>query len=230
MVRLLAGMQLPPSFQPDIRVLATPEFAGEMHARRHDDRDGRLAGATRNRRRACVRHGHELSHAILRHDQPNWAKKAQYFAVVNGTAVDVAAQTAQQAVDGETGNNIARGLDVAKHLAKLSANVLMPQMSKSQEDEADALGFDMMVKAGYDPEAPFAVMDKLAQQEAEAAAAAEAAKAAAAKDGNGASDSGGVLGKLGGGLRYRRPACDRPAPEHRPTRGCCDLRIRFRGR
>ena len=29
MMRLLAGVQLPPSFQPDVHVLATPEFAGE---------------------------------------------------------------------------------------------------------------------------------------------------------------------------------------------------------
>ncbi len=219
MMRLLAGMQLPPTFQPDIRVLATPEFAGECTP------DGTmivtvgLLEQLETEDELAFVMGHELSHAILRHSQPDWAKKAQYFAVVNGTAVDVAAQTAQQAVGGQTGNNIARGLDVAKHLAKLSANVLMPQMSKSQEDEADALGFDMMVKAGYDPEAPFAVMDKLAEQEAEAAAAAAAAKAAAAKDGGGSSDSsGGILGKLGGGLTIvgqlatgQRPSTDQLA-------------------
>jgi Zn-dependent protease with chaperone function len=199
MMRLLAGMKLPPSFQPDIRVLATPEFAGECTP------DGTmivtvgLLEQLETEDELAFVMGHELSHAILRHSQPNWAKKAQYFAVVHGTAIDVAAQTAQQLAGGQTGNNIMRGLDVAQHLAKLSANVLMPQMSKGQEDEADALGFDMMVKAGYDPEAPFAVMDKLAQQEAEAAAAAQAAKDAASKD-KGSDTSGGVMGKLGGGL------------------------------
>ncbi|HTU00095.1 MAG TPA: M48 family metallopeptidase [Rhizomicrobium sp.] len=201
MMRLLAGIQLPPSFQPDIRVLATPEFAGECTP------DGTmivtvgLLEQLETEDELAFVMGHELSHAILRHSQPDWAKKAQYFAVVHGTAVDVVAQGAQATIGGHAGANVLRGLDVAQHLAKLSANVLMPQMSKSQEDEADALGFDMMVKAGYDPEAPLAVMDKLAQQEAEAAAAAAAAKQAAEKDkGSSSSDSGGFMSKLGGGL------------------------------
>lgn len=199
MTRLLSGVKLPPSFQPDVRVLATPEFAGECTP------DGTLIVTvglleqleTEDELAFVI--GHELAHAIYRHETPNWAKKAQYFAVVHGAAVDVVAQSAQSALGGQAGNNIMRGLDVAQHLAKLSANVLMPQMSKSQEDQADALGFDLMIKAGYDPEAPMAVMDKLAAQEAEAAAAAKAAKEAAEKD-KGSGSSGGLMDKLGGGL------------------------------
>jgi hypothetical protein len=141
--------------------------------------------------------GHELSHAILRHAQPNWAKKAQYYAVANGAAFDAMTNAAQSLGGDQAGVDVARGLDIAKHLAKLSANVLMPQMSKGQEDEADALGFDLMVKAGYDPEAPLAVMDKLAEQEAEAAAAVQAARDAAAKD---KGSSGGLMDKLTNGL------------------------------
>ncbi len=82
--------------------------------------------------------------------------------------------------------------------AKLSANLLMPQMAKGDEDQADALGFDLLVKAGYDPEAPLAVMDKLAEQEAEAAAAAQSARDATKKDGGGS--SGSLLDKVGGSL------------------------------
>jgi len=199
MMRLLAGVNLPPSFQPDVRILATPEFAGECTP------DGTmivtvgLLEQLETEDELAFVIGHELSHAILRHQTPDWAKKAQYFAVVHGTAVDVvAAQAAQSALGGQAGANVMRGLDVARHLAKLSANVLMPQMSKAQEDQADALGFDLMMKAGYDPEAPLAVMDKLAQQEAEAAAAAAAAKEAAQKDSG--NSSGGVMDTLGGGL------------------------------
>jgi hypothetical protein len=198
MTRLLAGVKLPPSFQPQVRILATPEFAGECTP------DGTLIVTVgllemlETEDELAFVMGHELAHAIYRHQTPNWAKKAQYFAVVHGTAVDVLAQNAQSVLGAQTGNNIARGLDVARHLAKLSANVLMPQMSKSQEDAADALGFDLMVKAGYDSQAPLAVMDKLAAQEAEAAAAAETAREAAKKDdGN---SGGGLMNKLGGGL------------------------------
>jgi predicted Zn-dependent protease len=199
MMRLLAGVSLPPSFQPDVRILATPEFAGECTP------DGTmivtvgLLEQLETEDELAFVIGHELSHAILRHETPDWAKKARYFAVVHGTAVDVvAANAAQSALGGQAGANVMRGLDVARHLAKLSANVLMPQMSKAQEDQADALGFDLMMKAGYDPEAPLAVMDKLAQQEAEAAAAASAARAAAQQDSGGS--SGSVMDKLGGGL------------------------------
>ena len=199
MMRLLAGVKLPSSFQPDIRVLATPEFGGECTP------DGTmivtvgLLEQLETEDELAFVMGHELSHAIYRHQTPDWAKKAQYFAVVHGSAVDVVAAGAQAAIGGQAGNNILRGLDVAQHLAKLSANVLMPQMSKSQEDAADALGFDLLVKAGYDPQAPLAVMDKLAQQEAEAAASAAAAKAAAQKD-KGGDPGGGLMSKLGGGL------------------------------
>src|ERR1700743_2720894 len=119
---------------------------------------------------------------------------------MHGTAIDVVAQGAQASLGGHAGANVLRGLDVAQHLAKLSSNVLMPQMAKEDEDAADALGFDLLVKAGYDPEAPLAVMDKLAEQEAEAAAAAQAAKDAAAKEKGGSSSDGGFVGKLGGGL------------------------------
>jgi Zn-dependent protease with chaperone function len=198
MMRLLAGIQLPPSFQPDIRVLATPEFAGECTP------DGTmivtvgLLEQLETEDELAFVMGHELSHAILRHSQPDWAKKSQTFAVIHGNAIDAVAQGSQISVNPDA--NVLRGLDVAQHLAKLSANVLMPRMSKSQEDEADALGFDLMVKAGYDPEAPLAVMDKLAQQEAEAAAAAAAARQAVEKDRGSSDSAGGLMDKLGGGL------------------------------
>jgi len=198
MMRLLSGVSLPPSFQPDVRILAAPEFEGECTP------DGTMIVSvglleqleTEDELAFVI--GHELAHAIYRHQQRDWFKKAQYYAVVQGTAVDVIAQSSLTA-GGSTGANIMRGLDVAQHLAKLSANVLMPQMAKEDEDAADALGFDLMVKAGYDPQAPFAVMDKLAEQEAEAQAAADAAKEAAKKDKGQSSDSG-FLGKLGSGL------------------------------
>lgn len=200
MTRLLAGVRLPPSFQPEVHILAAPEFAGECTP------DGTLIVTvglleqleTEDELAFVI--GHELSHAIYRHQQPDWYKKAQFYAVVHGTAIDVVAASAQATLGGSAGANVARGLDVAQHLAKLSANLLMPQMAKDQEDQADALGFDLMVKAGYDPEAPLAVMDKLAEQEAEAAAAARAAQQAAKKDKGSDSSGGGFMNALGGGL------------------------------
>ena len=200
MMRLLAGVTLPASFQPDVRVLAAPAFAGECTP------DGTLILTvglleqleTEDELAFVI--GHELGHAIYRHHPEQWAKKAQYYAVVHSTSFDVATRSAALAAGGSLGGNIARGLNVAQHLAKLSSDVLMPQMERNQEDAADALGFDLMVKAGYDPEAAFAVMDKLAAQEAEAKRAADAARAAAGK--NDSDSGGGLLGGIGavGGL------------------------------
>jgi len=197
MMRLLAGVTLPASFHPEIRVLAAPAYAGECTP------DGTLILTVGLLERLETEDelafvlGHELAHAIYRHHTPDWYKKAQYFAVVHGTAFDTVTQSAALTLGGSVGGNIARGLNVAQHLAKLSSNVLMPQMERDQEDQADALGFDLMVKAGYDPEAPFAVMDSLARQEAEAKRAADAAKAAKEKNSGDSSLLGG-LGAVGG--------------------------------
>ncbi|MGN6148652.1 MAG: M48 family metallopeptidase, partial [Rhizomicrobium sp.] len=203
MMRLLRGVALPASFHPEVHVLAAPEFAGECTP------DGTLIITVglleqlETEDELAFVLGHELAHAIYRHEAPDWYKKSQYYAVVNGVAVDTVAQGAVR-FGGSLGGNIGRGIDVAQHLAKLSANVLMPQMERGQEDAADALGFDLMVKAGYDPEAPLAVMDKLAAQEAEAARAAQQAKYAAKNDkSSGSDDDGGLFGKIGnvaGGL------------------------------
>ena len=40
--------------------------------------------------------GHEVSHAIYRHHEKDWYKKSQYFAVVNGAAVQGIADVARE--------------------------------------------------------------------------------------------------------------------------------------
>ncbi|HXC56868.1 MAG TPA: M48 family metallopeptidase [Rhizomicrobium sp.] len=203
LARLLRGIALPPSFQPQVRVLAAPEFSALCTP------DGTiivtigLLEQLDNEDELAFILGHEVSHALYRHHEKDWYKKSQYFAVVNGAAVQNIADAVSRAGLGN-GTDIARGLDVAAHFSKLSANVLAPQMSQNQEDAADALGFDLMVRAGYDGEAATAVMDKLAEQEAEAAAAARAAKDATKAE-HGASHGGGgmfggVLGAVGSAM------------------------------
>ena len=199
LAKLLRGVPLPASFQPQVRVLAAPEFSALCTP------DGTiivtigLLEQLDNEDELAFILGHEVSHAIYRHHEKDWFKKSQYFAVVNGAAVQGVADALSRSGAANSGD-IARGLDVAAHLSKLSANVLAPQMSQNQEDAADALGFDLMVRAGYDGEAATAVMDKLAEQEAEAAAAARAAHDAAKADkhasGGGGFSLGNVLGAV----------------------------------
>ncbi len=181
LMRVLRGVTMPPSFHPDVHILAAPEFSALCTP------DGTiiitvgLLEQLDNEDELAFVLAHEVSHAIYRHHDAEWFNKAQYYAIMNGAAVQNIADAVS--VGGFNGTNIGRGLDVAQHLYKLSQNVLAPQMTRAQEDAADALGFDLMVKAGYDSEAALAVMDKLAEQEAEAAAAAAAAKDAAKGDG-----------------------------------------------
>jgi predicted Zn-dependent protease len=200
--KLLAGIPLPPSFQPQVRVLAAPEFSALCTP------DGTiivtvgLLEQLDNEDELAFILGHEVSHAIYRHHEKDWFKKSQYFAVVNGAAIQGIADVAYRTgLGGLAGGDVARGLDVASHLAKLSANVLAPQMSQNQEDAADALGFDLMIRAGYDSEAALAVMDKLAEQEAEAAAAARAAREASGDDKRSSGPSfGNILGAVGNAM------------------------------
>lgn len=201
--KLLRGVALPASFQPQVRVLAAPEFSALCTP------DGTivitigLLEQLDNEDQLAFVLGHEVAHAIYRHHEKDWYKKSQYFAVVNGAAVQNLADAAL-ITGAASGSDIARGLTIARHLSTLTSKVLAPQMSRNQEDEADALGFDLMVRAGYASEAAMSVMDKLALQEEEAEAAARAAKAAARERSGrggrsgGSSSGGGLFGGLGG--------------------------------
>ena len=207
LMRMLAGVKLPPSFNPDVRILAAPEFSALCTP------DGTIVVTVglleqlENEDELAFVLAHEVSHAIYRHHASDWYKKAQYYSVVNSAAVD---GVARGIIAGSS--NLARGIDLFEHLEELSANLLGPQMERGQEDGADALGFDLMVKAGYDSEAALSVMDKLAEQEAEAARAAERAKASqAAIDKKPGSSSSGLLaglGTLGSIVTQRRTSSD----------------------
>ncbi len=201
--RDLAALKMPASFNPDVHILAAPEFAALCTP------DGTiivtigLLEQLENEDELAFVLGHEVSHYIYRHHDSDWLRKSQYYMVLNGAAVDSVAQASPFSFGALNSGNVARGLDVAQHLSKLSANVLAPQMERSQEDAADALGFDLMVKAGYDPEAPLALMDILAIQEEEAdqaAAQAKAAQQASSSASSGSSSGGGFFGGIGNGL------------------------------
>jgi hypothetical protein len=124
---------------------------------------------------------HEASHAIYRHHDSDWFARSQYYMVMNGAAVESVAKHVDISAGSFSTHDIDAAIDAANHVYILSQNVLAPQMTREQEDAADALGFDLMVRAGYDSAAALAVMDKLAEQEVEAAEAAKSAQAAIEK-------------------------------------------------
>ncbi len=179
LAKVLKGVVLPASFNPDVRVLAAPEFTAlctpdgtiivTIGLLEQLDSEDELAFVL----------GHEVSHAIYRHHGHDWYERSQYYAVMSGTSVDQLTNYVGFSFGGVSVSQLTR---TAKHLYRLSQNVLAPQMDKNQEDAADALGFDLMVKAGYDPSAALGVMDRLAAQEAEAERMAASEKKLAEKE------------------------------------------------
>jgi len=196
--RVLKGVTLPPSFKPDVRILAAPEFSALCTP------DGTIVVTVGllelldNEDELAFVLSHEVSHAIYRHHDSDWFTRSQYYMVMNGAALENITSHVSFSAGAFNTANIDRGLDAAQHIYTLSQNVLAPQMTRGQEDAADALGFDLLVRAGYDSAAALTVMDKLAEQEAEAAAAAKSAQAAAKKAKKEESHSGGFGLLLGG--------------------------------
>src|SRR5262245_36678535 len=93
---------------------------------------------------------HEMSHILLRHHDRNWGDQARHYlmqgAVVAHDSMKVVSslkgqsqtqqQTAERAMMAYTGVDLAAGLAVAA-------------FTREQEDDADLLGIDLLVAAGY---------------------------------------------------------------------------------
>ncbi|MEY4880500.1 MAG: hypothetical protein RJB62_1969 [Pseudomonadota bacterium] len=196
--RLLAGVPLPASFTPDVRILAAPDYnalctpdgtlvvsIGLLEQSETDDEIAFILG-------------HEVSHAILKHHDSDWFTRTQYYAVMNAQSLSTVAAGAQALGGGGLGNalgGLQRGINIATKVYELSENVLTPRFQQGQEDQADALGFDLMVRAGYNPDGAQRALQRLALSEEAAAQAAEAAKEAEAEE----EQSGGLFGGGGGG-------------------------------
>jgi predicted Zn-dependent protease len=92
--------------------------------------------------------GHELGHVNARHTAEQMSKGMLTQAVVGG--LSIAAGTAG-AVYG----------NIASQLGQLGAGALLASYSRDNERQADALGMEYMVKAGYSSEGMVGLMDVL---------------------------------------------------------------------
>jgi predicted Zn-dependent protease len=92
--------------------------------------------------------GHELGHVNARHTAQQMSKGMLTQAVVGGVSVVAGA--------------VAGGLgQVADALGSIGAGALLASYSRDNEREADALGMEYMVKAGYGPKGMIGLMDML---------------------------------------------------------------------
>jgi len=119
--------------------------------------------------------GHEASHVILGHASADVVQSVQQRAIqLSALAVD-----AERAVAGATGGsqssaNAAR-IDEQSRALLLNTTLLSPSWTRDQERDADRLGTDLMVRAGYSPQGMVSLLQKQKSFETERAANPQAA-------------------------------------------------------
>jgi predicted Zn-dependent protease len=92
--------------------------------------------------------GHELGHVNARHTAQQMSKGSITQVFVGGLSV----------LAGVAGGGLGQ---VAAQLGTIGAGALLASYSRDNEREADALGMEYMVKAGYDPKGMVGLMDML---------------------------------------------------------------------
>ncbi len=120
---------------------------------------------------------HEAAHVLLEHHDNDWFQKLnQNFVAAAELAVGTAAALAQQFGDNRLAQAALAVSLIGEGLLFVTDKGLFPSFTREQEDEADLLGFDLTVAAGYNSQAAFDAMEKL-QSWQESAAVLKAKKA-----------------------------------------------------
>ncbi|WP_432452891.1 MULTISPECIES: M48 family metalloprotease [unclassified Agarivorans] len=118
---------------------------------------------------------HELSHILLKHQNSNEYFEKQSALVSKATNVAMAAATIKDLDSSKTANGykivarnsresqemVEKSYRIGVSINRLSRDVISSSMSRTDEDEADLLGIDLLVKAGYSPRAYKDTMERL---------------------------------------------------------------------
>lgn len=102
---------------------------------------------------------HEYSHIIFEHWDSEWFERTQHYGVAVGRGLrDLHRNLASSNnIVGRRLNEAGLGADLDKWITvgtlayKASSKILAPAWEREQEDVADAMGVDLMIRAGYDP-------------------------------------------------------------------------------
>lgn len=95
--------------------------------------------------------GHELSHLILRHHRKDALQKF----------TDYALRAAEIYVAAKGGSRTAENYAAVKMAGWVADKALFPSWGRGQENEADALGTDLMIAGSYNPDAMLSMLKKL---------------------------------------------------------------------
>ena len=125
---------------------------------------------------------HELAHVLYRHHGTDWFANSQKIAA-QGLSL---AQQAKAALEGKETGEESQSVLLTSVAGELSERVVAPNLwNREQEREADSLGLDLLIAAGYPSSAAVTSLERLAFYEADSRERArqeleEAAKAAEA--------------------------------------------------
>ncbi len=146
--------------------------------------------------------GHEAGHVLLGHHDLDWIKS------FNGKLVSAAEITLAMGVTAgqKLGrNDLAQGAGKVALIAQafwfVSDKGLFPSFTREQEDEADLIGLDLMIRAGYNPDGGFSALNQLEAWEkavADRPSPLAQKRAALEREANESMQQGDVAGAVGG--------------------------------
>jgi Zn-dependent protease with chaperone function len=110
--------------------------------------------------------GHELAHIILGHPSADIVEDTQARMLAYTTMALAVYSTVGRQFGGAQGVGTATGVAASEALLlQVTQGVVAPAWTRSQEEEADLLGLDLLIRAGYDPRAMEAMLNKLLEAE-----------------------------------------------------------------
>lgn len=139
---------------------------------------------------------HELAHVILRHHGSDWYVDAQRKSLVGMALAKGLVEKVSQFAGGVAPGTeeLQAGILIATVLYELSDVALAPHFTREQEAEADILGLDIMIEAGFNMAAAISTLEKIGLWEKQQAANRPKPKTEAERDSemNQAFQSGGL--------------------------------------
>lgn len=109
--------------------------------------------------------GHELSHVIYRHHRSDWFVNTQRHSLAAEALAYDAIEVIAPAKAATPRNDLDDLMLANEASLMVSEDMIAPAWTRDQEEQADLLGMDMMVAAGYNYGAVFELFDKLAEAE-----------------------------------------------------------------
>ena len=171
---------------------------------------------------------HEISHVLRGHHDLDWFEQRQGNLVSGAELMlGLASGLAQQIGKGnEMAAKAARILIVAEAAMTATSKGLFPSWTREHEDEADLLGLDLLIAAGYNAEGMFDMMRKMEKIEGEEASKPDPyqeARKALEEEIQQQANQGNIGAALGNVLQAATlefgTALDRASADHRSAKG-----------